>query len=118
MCTQRAIWPHDVAIWHLRQAPYDTPVLRLLMTKPKPSIPRPVLRCGKLADAMIPQADQRRMTLKLESLADDLQGDVKKLTGYSPEYRLRVGTWRALFEIEGDKVVVYRILHRSKAYSS
>jgi len=58
------------------------------------------------------------MTLKLDLLADDLQGDVKKLTDTSPEYRLRVGTWRALFELEDGRVVVYRILHRSKAYSS
>jgi mRNA interferase RelE/StbE len=65
----------------------------------------------------LPQADQRRLVQKLELLATDIQGDVKKLTDFSPEYRLRVGTWRALFEIEGDKIVVYRILHRSRAYS-
>jgi mRNA interferase RelE/StbE len=65
----------------------------------------------------LPQADQRRMFQKLEVLATDLQGDVKKLTDFSPEYRLRVGTWRALFEVEGTKIVVYRILHRSRAYS-
>jgi mRNA interferase RelE/StbE len=64
----------------------------------------------------LPQADQRRMVEKLRLLATDLQGDVKRLTDFSPEYRLRVGTWRALFEVEGDKIVVYRILHRSKAY--
>jgi len=50
-------------------------------------------------------------------LETDLQGDVKKLTDFSPEYRLRVGPWRVLFEIEGDRIVVYRILHRSRAYS-
>lgn len=27
----------------------------------------------------------------LESLSEGLKGDVKKLTNYSPEYRLRVG---------------------------
>jgi mRNA interferase RelE/StbE len=64
----------------------------------------------------LPQADQRRIVEKLRLLATDLQGDVKKLTDFSPEYRLRVGTWRALFEVEDDKIVVYRILHRSKAY--
>jgi mRNA interferase RelE/StbE len=64
----------------------------------------------------LPQADQRRMIQKLELLGTDIQGDVKKLTDFSPEYRLRVGTWRALFEVEGDKIVVYRILHRSRAY--
>jgi len=65
----------------------------------------------------LPQKDQRRIIKKLELLATDLQGDVKKLTDFSPEYRLRVGTWRALFEVEGVKIVVYRILHRSRAYS-
>lgn len=65
----------------------------------------------------LPQTDQRRLTQKLELLETDLQGDVKKLTDFSPEYRLRVGSWRALFEIEGDRIVVYRILHRSRAYS-
>jgi mRNA interferase RelE/StbE len=65
----------------------------------------------------LPQTDQQRVVQKMELLATDLQGDVKKLTDFSPEYRLRVGAWRALFEIEGDKIVVYRILHRSRAYS-
>lgn len=64
----------------------------------------------------LPKGDQERMIQKLEMLSTDLHGDVKKLTDFSPEYRLRVGTWRALFEVAGDKVVVYRILHRSKAY--
>ena len=63
------------------------------------------------------QTDQQRVVQKLELLATDIQGDVKKLTDFSPEYRLRVGDWRALFEIEGDKIFVYRILHRSRAYS-
>ena len=52
----------------------------------------------------------------LEKLKDNLAGDVKKLTNYSPEYRLRVGQYRVLFEVEGTEVVVYRVLHRSKAY--
>lgn len=33
----------------------------------------------------------------------------------SPEFH-PVPLWRALFEIERDKIVVYRILHRPKAY--
>lgn len=65
----------------------------------------------------LPKADQRRLTQKLKLLETDLQGDVKKLADFSPEYRLRVGPWRALFEIDGDRIVVYRILHRSRAYS-
>lgn len=37
-------------------------------------------------------------------------------TSFTPEYRLRVGDWRVLFEVERDKIVIYRILHRREAY--
>ena len=46
----------------------------------------------------------------------DLGGDVTRLTEFRPEYRLRVGDYRVLFDLEGDSVVVRRVLHRSKAY--
>ena len=46
----------------------------------------------------------------------DMAGDVKRLTNFTPEYRLRVGDYRALFEIEGNKIIMYRILHRKDAY--
>ncbi|MBC6423092.1 MAG: type II toxin-antitoxin system RelE/ParE family toxin [Hormoscilla sp. SP5CHS1] len=49
---------------------------------------------------------------KIEGLKDDLTA-VNQLY----EYRLRVGDYRVLFEIEEDVVVIYRIKHRSKAYS-
>jgi mRNA interferase RelE/StbE len=54
---------------------------------------------------------------RIEGLQDNLAGDVKKLTNFTPEYRLRVGDYRVLFEIEGAIVVVYRVLHRKDAYS-
>ena len=50
-------------------------------------------------------------------MQDDLQGDVKHLTNFTPEYRLRVANYRILFEIEADTLVIYRIKHRSNAYS-
>ena len=53
---------------------------------------------------------------KVEVLSDDLQGDIKKLTNYSPEYRLRTGEYRVLFETEKDKIIIYRIIHRKEAY--
>ncbi|MFB2880390.1 type II toxin-antitoxin system RelE family toxin [Floridanema aerugineum] len=43
--------------------------------------------------------------------------DVKRLTNFTPEYRLRVGDYRVLFEIEDNIILVYRIKHRSDAYS-
>jgi mRNA interferase RelE/StbE len=53
---------------------------------------------------------------KIEALANGLQGDVKKLANFTPEYRLRVGDYRVLFETEGDNIVIYRIRHRKEAY--
>jgi len=53
---------------------------------------------------------------KIEMLSEDLQGDVKKLTNFIPEYRLRVGDYRVLFETEKDKVIIYRVCHRREAY--
>jgi mRNA interferase RelE/StbE len=45
-----------------------------------------------------------------------LAGDFKKLTNFTPEYRLRVGDYRVLFEVEEHKIIVYRIIHRKDAY--
>ena len=56
------------------------------------------------------------MICRIESLQNDLSGDVKKLTNFTPEYRLRVGDYRVLFEVEADKIVVYRVPHRKDAY--
>lgn len=64
----------------------------------------------------IPKADARTIVDKIRSLSTDLSGDVKKLTNFSPEYRLRVGNWRVLFEVEDEKVLIYRILHRKESY--
>jgi len=64
----------------------------------------------------IPVKERERVVARLERMEDDLQGDVKKLTNHTPEYRMRSGNYRVLFEIEEDKIVVYRILHRKEAY--
>ena len=53
---------------------------------------------------------------KIECLKDNLAGDVKKLTNFTPEYRLRCGNYRVLFEVDGQAIIVYRILHRKDAY--
>lgn len=60
--------------------------------------------------------DRERIIDRIEALEDGLQGDVKKLTNHTPEYRLRSGAWRILFEVEGARIIVYRVLHRKEAY--
>ena len=62
------------------------------------------------------KADIARISERFQLLENGMQGDVKRLSNHSPEYRMRCGNYRALFEVVGDKIIVYRILHRKNAY--
>ena len=42
--------------------------------------------------------------------------DLKKLKGSKNEYRLRVGNYRVLFELEGKRIVVYTVGPRKDIY--
>jgi mRNA interferase RelE/StbE len=65
----------------------------------------------------ISKNDATRIVSAMEKLENDLTGDVKRLTDFTPEYRLRVGDYRVLFEIEGQNIImVYRVRHRREAY--
>ena len=64
----------------------------------------------------LPKADQEKVATRLQAMENNLEGDVKRLTNHTPEFRMRSGNYRALFEIEGNKIVVYRILHRKEVY--
>jgi mRNA interferase RelE/StbE len=64
----------------------------------------------------ISKEDARKIAAKIEEMENNLQGDVKKLTNHTYEYRLRVGDWRILFETEINKIVIYKIKHRRDAY--
>ena len=64
----------------------------------------------------IPKKELRKIFAKIDGLKDGLQGNIRRLTNFTPEYRLRVGNYRVLFEIETDVVMIYRIKHRREAY--
>ena len=66
----------------------------------------------------LPKSTRRRIVAKIEGLTKGLAGDVKRLTNFTPEYRLRVGDYRVLFEVEERKLIMYRILHRKDAHRS
>lgn len=57
-----------------------------------------------------------RILSKINEMGDDLAGDVKRLTEFVPEYRLRVGDFRILFDLEDSKVIVRRVKNRREAY--
>ncbi len=64
----------------------------------------------------LPKLEAKKIVEKIRSLEKGLNGDIKKLTNFTPEYRLRVGNYRVLFEIEEHRILVYRIKHRKEAY--
>lgn len=66
--------------------------------------------------AALPSDMRERIGRAVNALSDDMSGDVKKLTNFQPAYRLRVGNYRVLFDVEKDVIVVQRIAHRKDVY--
>ena len=66
-------------------------------------------------DRMSPDV-ARRILRKIDRLRNGLAGDVKRLKAFVPEYLLRVGDWRVLFDVSGAVITVHDIKHRSQAY--
>ena len=64
----------------------------------------------------IPKRFAAQIVAKVSRLEDGLHGDVKRLTNFDCDYRLRCGVYRVLFDVEDDAVVVHRVLHRREAY--
>ncbi|MEA2585365.1 MAG: mRNA interferase RelE/StbE [Thermomicrobiales bacterium] len=59
-----------------------------------------------------------RVLAAVERLATTGHGDVRRLEGPAPEWRLRVGDWRVRFTHEPDHqtILVLRVLPRGRAY--
>ena len=95
----------------------------MLYTDMSLSYTRSVLRIALLAQAKkalwrMPAAQAMAIRERLAKLAEspsrrDL--DVKKLKGRSG-FRLRVGAWRVIYAIEGDRLTVLRVAPRGEAY--
>lgn len=43
-------------------------------------------------------------------------GDIKKLQGYSNLYRLRIGDYRVIYQMENDIIIIDAVLPRGEAY--
>ncbi|MHB8603977.1 MAG: type II toxin-antitoxin system RelE family toxin [Thermoplasmatota archaeon] len=69
----------------------------------------------------LPPHIRRRFVEAMEELARDpfpphTRLDVKKLRGLRRSWRLRVGAYRGIYEVEGDRLVFTRFAHRSAVY--
>lgn len=66
----------------------------------------------------IPANDKRRIRAKIADYAADPKAQahhVKKLKGREG-YRLRVGKWRVLFDVDGNVLAVYEVGARGNIY--
>ena len=67
--------------------------------------------------AKISKKDADTILKKLETLEKYPNiPNIKRLNNFDPPYRLRVGNYRALFDIDNNLITVYKIKHRSKIY--
>jgi mRNA interferase RelE/StbE len=66
--------------------------------------------------AALSKADQQKIRDRINALANGDTRDIKKLVSFQPPFRLRVGNYRLLMEIQGNRVTIYRIKHRREAY--
>ena len=64
----------------------------------------------------LPRDVAERIDSAILMLGRDLQGDVKRLVNREPKYRLRVGDYRILFNIDGDAVIIHDVSHRRESY--
>jgi mRNA interferase RelE/StbE len=64
----------------------------------------------------LPREWRKRIGEKMNELQTNLAGDVKKLAAVEKKYRLRVGSYRVLFRLEGNQISVYAVKDRKEAY--
>jgi len=64
----------------------------------------------------MPKEIRRLIGHKIFLLEKGLTGNIKKLKGSTNEYRLRVGDYRVIFELEGRQIVVYDVGDRKDIY--
>lgn len=60
------------------------------------------------------QADQ--ILRKIHRLEQGLHGNIKRLQNADVAFRLRMGDYRVLFDVVGDKILIQRIVNRKDVY--
>ena len=65
---------------------------------------------------VLPKEMRRNIGQRMETMRDDLRGDVLKLRDKGNRYRLPIGTFRVLFVLAGDVIQVYAVKDRKEAY--
>jgi mRNA interferase RelE/StbE len=64
----------------------------------------------------LPARERAQILRKIERLEQGLHGDIKRLHKAKTMYRLRMGDYRILFDMEGRVIVIRRIGNRKDVY--
>ena len=64
----------------------------------------------------LPARERAQVLRKIERLQLGLHGDIKRLHEAEATYRLRMGDYRILFDVEGGVIVIRRIGNRKDVY--
>jgi mRNA interferase RelE/StbE len=65
---------------------------------------------------MLSPSNIAQIVRKIERLQSGLHGDIKRLQNADVTYRMRMGDYRILFDVEGDVIVIRRVGHRREVY--
>lgn len=78
-----------------------------------------VKRSAAKALKKIPQADWKRISQRIDSLAEQLPNPVTtKMKGENPFHKIRVGDYRIIYEIQDEilLVLIVKVGHRKDSY--
>ena len=65
----------------------------------------------------IPNSDKEHIHKAIEKLSIFPETpNCKKLTNFEPAYRMRIGDYRLLFDVQEDVIEIGRVLHRKDSY--
>jgi mRNA interferase RelE/StbE len=64
----------------------------------------------------LPEKIRKQILRKIDRLESGLHGDIKRLRGTDRAYRLRMGNYRILFDVQGQVIIIRRIGDRKKIY--
>jgi mRNA interferase RelE/StbE len=64
----------------------------------------------------LPAATRGQILRKLERLRHGLVGNLKRLRAAEAAYRLPMGDYRVLFDVQGDVIIIRRIGNRKDIY--
>jgi mRNA interferase RelE/StbE len=65
----------------------------------------------------LPAKMRQQILKKIDRLEKGLHGDIKRLQQRDVAYRLRMGDYRILFDVEDEVIVIRRIGHRKSIYA-